>query len=164
MTLTTPRCWCGGFQAWEGFSVWWFLPDARSQFPCLVVGRQTFRWAGSSWWRCAFISAHLFSVTRMESKKSPLFRLKIGTSAVSCSAHSGLLHLCSGCSRGSSPACVPELPGRGRWVDARCQGRRARLRGVSTALRETWQEGPPPRPCSHTVEGAAQMPLPLPFP
>ena len=67
-----------------------------------MVGRQTFRWAGSSWWRCAFISAHLFSVTRMESKKSPLFRLKIGTSAVSCSAHSGLLHLCSGCSRGSS--------------------------------------------------------------
>ena len=93
--------------------LWWFPGLGRLQ--CLVVsprcqvpvplssdGKADIWWAGSSWWRCAFISAHLFSVTRMESKKHPLFRLKIGAGAVSCRAHSGLLCLCSVCSRGSS--------------------------------------------------------------
>ena len=51
---------------------------------------------------CAFLPAHQFIVTRMENKKSALFRSKIRTSVASCSAHYGLLRLCSGCSRGSS--------------------------------------------------------------
>lgn len=90
-----------GLQTGEGCSVWWFLHEAKSLILSFCDGKAEFWWVGGNCQRSlylfAYVPAHLFIVTHMSYKKSPLCRLKISTSAISCNVCNRLEHLHCGC-------------------------------------------------------------------